>query len=34
MFDTAHPSGAALDAHAESAVRDGAEASQVEIPLE
>ena len=34
MLEAADPADAALDAHAESAVRHGAEAAQVEIPLE
>src|SRR5579884_3566524 len=34
MFEAAHPCDKALHAHAEAAVRNSAEAAQVEIPLE
>src|SRR4030095_3922574 len=34
VFDAAHPCGAALDSHAEAAVRDRAVASKIEIPFE
>src|SRR4029078_1250445 len=34
VFESANPADDALDAHAEAAVRDGAVAAQVEIPLE
>ena len=34
VFEAAHPRDASLDSHPEASVRDGAEATQIEIPLE